>query len=59
MKRSEKKVGEIEKKTGGSNNNTPSMLELSEGLKHFCVGLINQGNTSLDEKIGKLKEGLT
>jgi hypothetical protein len=59
MKRSRKKTEEKERKVGGFDNNAPSTLELSEGLKEFCAGLINQVNTSLDSKIGKLNEEIT
>ena len=69
MKRSKKHVGEPEKKVGGLDDNAPSTLELSEGIKYFCAGIIisldakinklNRGlATSLDAKINKLNEGL-
>jgi hypothetical protein len=58
----EKKVGEPNKKAGRSNDNSPSTLELREGIKEFCVGLISQVtiaiNALLDSKIDKLNEGL-
>jgi hypothetical protein len=40
MRRSERNPGEAEKKVGGSEDNAPSMLELSEGLQRvLCMAL--------------------
>jgi hypothetical protein len=62
MKKLDINDGESEKKARGYDDNSPSKMELSEGIKEFYAGLVSQvtttTNTLLDAKIEKLNEVL-
>jgi hypothetical protein len=59
MRRSEKTNGEPERKEGELDDNAPSILELSKGLKEFYAGIISQVTEKVFvAKIVKLNEEL-